>query len=894
MLAANVVESAAAALMGAAAQFRNDMATSEIALVNAVQPSPTNPAPLASLAKQWNQMENVLAADWGRMQQAFVQLENAVLGAYQQEFDTLLDDVYGYLSPPAPSSGTASGGAGTGNGGSGNPSGGTHPPSNSDPDPLYVLDLDDGETGPTNATLSTFSTWSENLLAQTSGGPISSISWNTSHAPNATNISGQDTDNLQLTWASFTGAARTDTISVTETPQSGSPITQTMTFVVSGTNSPAYSSSRPTSSTTWPAVITPDQLSSGEATEAAGPYAYIGEADGSVQTSFSMPSYNPNTNPVSLDYNSTTANAQPIFLTEYQLPAGQSVPSTISAQLTFDNTALATVTYNTSGLNPGDIMQIALQANATSLSTGRYPWSITVTNGSTPTTYNGNVDIVNQANSPYGAGWSLDNVEQLFPVTGGVILVEPGGTSLWFASNGQGNFTAPADDFSTLTYSNGMYTQTLTDGTQIYFNSSGQEISTVDTDDNTTSFSYNNSGQLTAITDMNGQVTTLAYNNSGLLSSITDPADRSATLSYTGNQLTSITDPAGDVWQYSYDSANDMTALTDPNNHTTTFTYNAADRVSSVTQPDSSTLGLIAMQMNGWAAAGSSNVTAVLLAAGDTAQFTDGNGNVWLTGMDWLGYGQDVADIDPLGDASLSYINTGGQVWMSTDALGRRTREFYDSDGNVTEVVNPDDTYAQYQYNSLSEPTKYTNELGAVTTYTYNSKGDLTQETNALDQTTTYAYNTAGLVTAMTDANGYTTTYSYDSLNRQIGETDPLGYTQSWVYDSAGDLIQYTDQNGNVSTYTYNAMGLMTSETLPDSSGVTSTYTFTYDNAGKQTSEIAPITATQTATTTDTYDAMNRLSSETDPAGGVTTYSYDDNGNEIGVTDPLGYMTSYT
>jgi len=36
---------------------------------------------------------------------------------------------------------------------------------------------------------------------------------------------------------------------------------------------------------------------------------------------------------------------------------------------------------------------------------------------------------------------------------------------LWFASNGQGGYTTPAGDFSTLTLSNGVYTQTLTDGT---------------------------------------------------------------------------------------------------------------------------------------------------------------------------------------------------------------------------------------------------------------------------------------------------------------------------------------------------------------------------------------------------------------------------------------------
>jgi hypothetical protein len=137
-----------------------------------------------------------------------------------------------------------------------------------------------------------------------------------------TNVSGTTTAQLQGTWANFAGSARTDIISVTETPQVGTAITVTMPFLVASTSSPAYSSTRPTSSSTWPTVLTPDQISSAQATQAAGPYASLGLADGSMYTSFAMPSYNPNTIPVSLDYNSTTANAQPIFLTEYQLPFG--------------------------------------------------------------------------------------------------------------------------------------------------------------------------------------------------------------------------------------------------------------------------------------------------------------------------------------------------------------------------------------------------------------------------------------------------------------------------------------------------------------------------------------------------------------------------------------------
>lgn len=764
-------------------------------------------------------------------------------------------------------------------------------------DPLYVLDLNTGETVPANVTLNTFSSWSENLLAQVSGGTVSSYQWNTTQAPDFTVNGGTTSASLQGSWNSFIGSARTDTISVTETPQGGQPLTQTITFLVAGTDSPAFAASRPTSSATWPSVLSPDKLSSGQATQTAGPDASIGLADGSVQTTFSMPDYNPNTTPVSLDYSSTAANAQPIFLAEYQLPFGQAVPATITAQLTSNNVAGSTVYYNTSGLNPGDWVQMALQANAASLSTGRYPWQITVTNG-TATTYSGNVNIVNQSSSPFGAGWSLDSVETLVPVTGGVILVKPDGTSLWFANGATaGTFTTPAGDFSTLTQNTttGVYTRKLTDGTAINFDSTGKQTSIVDRDGNTTTFGYTG-GLLTSITDLNNQVTTLTY-TAGKLTSITDPANRKATLAYTGSQLISITDPANDVWGYTYDSANDLTKLTDPNTHATTFAYNFAGRVSSVTRADLTTEQLTPVQINGLAAPGTgtqaSPATAVLLAAGDTAQFTDGNNNVWATGLDWLGYGSSVQDADPLADTSLTYIDANGLAWLSANPLAFRTREFFDTSGNPTKIVNPDDTFAQYSYNSFSEPTQYTDELGHVTTYVYNTKGDLTQETNALLHTTTYAYNAAGLVTSMTNARLFTWTYTYDALNRKTGETDPLLHTQSWAYDSAGNLTSYTNQNGAVSTYAYDAMGRKTGETLPDSGLTTSTYTFTYDKVGNQTSQVVPLTATQTATTTSTYDALNRLSSVTDPLLNVTRYGYDNNGNETGVTNGLGFTTTY-
>src|SRR5260370_18593387 len=100
-------------------------------------------------------------------------------------------------------------------------------------------------------------------------------------------------------------------------------------------------------------------------------------------------------------------------------------------------------------------MEIPLEGEGTGVSTGRYSWSISVTaNYGTPvtTTYSGSVNIINSSGSPFGAGWSLNNLQRIWPVTGGVILELPGGLSLWFSNGAQaGTFVTPPADFSTLT-----------------------------------------------------------------------------------------------------------------------------------------------------------------------------------------------------------------------------------------------------------------------------------------------------------------------------------------------------------------------------------------------------------------------------------------------------------
>ena len=162
------------------------------------------------------------------------------------------------------------------------------------------------------------------------------------------------------------------------------------------------------------------------------------------------------------------------------------MPTAVNATLTFNSTAGTTWYYNTSSFIAGDVQQIALQANATSLSTGRYSYSVQVVDErstNTTSTYSGTATVLNQSTSAFGDGWTLQGLEQVIPATGGVILtLGDNGESLWFSGSPGvgGNYTSPAGDFSTLTKTSTGYTRTLTDGTQITFNSSGYENATID------------------------------------------------------------------------------------------------------------------------------------------------------------------------------------------------------------------------------------------------------------------------------------------------------------------------------------------------------------------------------------------------------------------------------
>ena len=759
--------------------------------------------------------------------------------------------------------------------------------------PLYVLDVNDGVVlYPGVDELATLHGYVI-LQAQVSGTTVSSYNWDTSGiSSDATSISGSSTYQLSFTWTESNGTLHTDPITLSVTDSSSHTETYTYDFVVP-VGSVGRGGGGPDA--TWPTTLSPDTVSANDPAWASDNVS-VDSNSGSLDTSISLPGYNPNVPALALTYDSVSANPLPIIVAENPLSSSAAVPSQVSATLTFNSSVGTTYYYNTSGLNPGDVQQIALQY-PTALATGRYSYSVQIVDLGSPVTtltYSGTATVLNQSGSAVGDGWTLGGLEQIVPASGGVILsLGGGGDSLWFTGSfgsGGGTYTDPPGDYSTLVLnSGGSYTDTLKNGTQVTFNSGGYETATIDLNNQHITFSYNGSNQIATITDNYSNTTTFSYSG-GYLQTIQDPAGRLTTLTHTGANLTQAVLPDSSTWNYGYSSGGQLATVEDPLTNVVSITYDSAGRVGTITRPDLTTEEFSPYQEQGWTNTGTSGspATALMLAQA-AATHTDPNGNTTYLRPDWYGLGMTGVQVDALGNVATYDLNANGLATVAIDQDNRISQFTYDSEGNITEEIYPDGSTDKHSFNSYSEALTHVDANNNTTSYTYNGDGDNTVIQDPLHNRTTMTYTATGRLQTVTDANDHTTTYQYDSQDRLTTLISADGTTEEYAYNSQGNRIKVTDERNNATTFSFDALNRQTGST--DALG--DKVTLTYNADGDLTEDQEPTPAGQTARTTNyTYNAMNELTVKTDPLGLATTYGYDAAGNQVTVKDPMGRITT--
>ena len=500
-------------------------------------------------------------------------------------------------------------------------------------------------------------------------------------------------------------------------------------------------------------------------------------------------------------------------------------------------------------------------------------------------------------------------------------------------------------------------TDALGTSTQIAYDAQGRKTAQTDALGNVTRTVYDANGNQISVTDRTGAITRSDYDALNRLVKRTDALGGVVTTTYDAlGRVVGTTDALGGTTATTYDAAGRRLTERDILGFTRTFTYDRANNLIAQHEPTGAVISMTydagGLRIGMTDALGSTHVYTYNLASNLLAEQ---NERGFITRYEYDLLNHRTAQIDPLGNRQVTVYDAVGQVSSGTDYNSNLTRYEYDSSGNrvkVTDALGSVTTTAydalnrasastdpvgrinRTEYDSLGRVVKTTSPAGNVTTYAFDAEGRQTEVTNPFGQTTRTTYDALGRPSNVTDALGRETLSVYDALGRLTARTDALGRVTRNSYDVAGRLLSVTAPGNVTQRYTYDAPGNVLSE--QDGRGVTVRYTYdllnrkatmivgseavylpfvttggstssptvspgpmssaghrvwiySYDGVGNQVSISTPTGQRITMA----YDALNRLTEKRYKGDLFASYSYDANGNRVGMHDARG-NTSYT
>jgi RHS repeat-associated protein len=537
---------------------------------------------------------------------------------------------------------------------------------------------------------------------------------------------------------------------------------------------------------------------------------------------------------------------------------------------------------------------------------------------------------------PVGFGWSTTSAPFLTEdVTGNVTVHEENGGTVTFTSvPGQVSavFQPPSRVLATLVLnqSDGSFTFTRFDKSQLNFSAAGQLTSETDRNHYSTTFAYNASGRLTTETDPAGRTLTFAYAPDGRhLGSVSDSTGRSASFIYdAGNNLTQVTDVAGGLTKFSYDANHLLLTITDPNLGVLTNTYDTlgtgrvalqvdpqkfqtqfaySGNQTTITDPNGNKVvetyqnsELVSRtQGSGTLSAATWSYQYDPVTLGIT-QTNDPNGHIWTN--KWDANGNLLQQTDPLQRTTSYTYNAFNEILTAKDPLLVTTTYGYDGNGNLNSASRPlsGTTQTSTVSNTYGDPghpgdvTQTTDANGKAWTYAYDQYGNRTQVTDPMSDVTTYTFDALGRLLTKVNPLGnvtggspaaHTTTNTYSSFGDLLTVTDPLSHKTTYTYDGNRNLTQVLDANLHKRVNTYDLDNQLTQVQRADGSLVKSSY----DGNGNALTQVDGLNNS----TAYSYDPLNRKASMTDADLRKTSYTFDGAGNLLTVLDPMSRTTTY-
>ncbi|MDB9426220.1 CARDB domain-containing protein, partial [Microcystis aeruginosa CS-564/01] len=430
---------------------------------------------------------------------------------------------------------------------------------------------------------------------------------------------------------------------------------------------------------------------------------------------------------------------------------------------------------------------------------------------------------------PFGRGGSSPWEINLTNTNGDVTILY-GNTPRLFTVEPDGSYRASVGDNGTLTVSQGIYHLREADGTLTVFRADGKFNYIEDTNGVRLTASYGD-GRLTRLESTWGNSLAFSYNAQGRIAQVTEEDGQTSNYEYdaTGQYLLSVTTPEGTTRYTYYDAS---------------AAVGSQQAIKSVTFSDNSTLAFV----------------------------YDSQGRVtqesWNNGARVTNYQYDatggVTVTDAIGSQTQMLFNEFGLMGRLEDPLDRLTRFQYDSDGNLTSLIAPDNT---------------------ASVFTYDQKGNVLTSRNTLGQQVKFAYEpTFNQLASVQDQKGNPLSYSYDNKGNLTAITYADGSKETFSRDAFGNVSVSTNRRGQPIEYTYNSQGLLTRKQYTDGTFAA----FTYDGRGNLLSAIDADSSVSYA-----YDNADRLTKVTYGAGRYVEYGYDNAGRRNRMANGDGLVVNY-
>lgn len=452
----------------------------------------------------------------------------------------------------------------------------------------------------------------------------------------------------------------------------------------------------------------------------------------------------------------------------------------------------------------------------------------------------------------------------------------------------------------------------------------GRLLSKVDPNSNTTSYVYDERDQLISRTDPDTTTVTYDYDNKGnqtqettrqgiSIDYVYDERDRVSRATRSGNQI------ATGNKIYSYDKNSNQLSESDWKGVATTHTYDALNRRDKTTNRNAQIMtykyDLVGNKIE--QTDYENRVTAFVYDKLDRLTKTTENAtgsDIRITSQDYDAEGN-VTLVTDANSHTTEYRYD--KRYLRTQKInhdGKIYQQNYDAVGNVIEDINENSVSTFYVYDKQNRRVEMRNNDGVnsdyVTQYAYDTNGNVTSviDPRGNERTTTYdainrpliekdfggfansyAYSDAGRIVTVTDARSISRTTEYDGLERIIRQTQGDGGVVLSQYDANGNNSQITDARNNVSSIIYDVLDRPT--TINAALGTTAKRTTKkeYDRVGNVIADIDG----RNLRTEYVYDGLNQLVSTKDPFNYTQSFSYDNVGNKLSETDKRGNSTTF-